>query len=87
MAAVVVTGADKSLIGALGPFKMEIVRCTSVDNDDTYESKLVTVLAAFAFPAADAGGTSTNPSVTFSGKTITFRDPAVNTATLVVIGF
>ena len=87
MALVTVTGADKALIGALGPFKIEVVRCTSVDDNDTYESKLVTVLACFAFPAADASGTSTNPSCTFSGKTITFHDPAVNTATLVVVGF
>ena len=87
MALVTVTGADKSLIGALGPFKIEVVRCTSVDNDDTYESKLVTVLAAFFFPAADADSTTQTPSCTFSGKTITFRDPAVNTATLIVIGF
>lgn len=82
-----VTGADKSLIGALGPFKIEVVRFTSVSNDDTYVSKLVTVLAAFSFPAADAGGTSTNQSVTFSDKTITFRDPAVDTQTLVIVGF
>ena len=89
MAAVTVTGADKSLIAAMGPFKMEVVRCTSVDDDDTYESKLVTVLAAFSFPVADVGSTNSGVSqaCTFSGKTITFRDPLVNTQTLIVIGF
>lgn len=87
MAAVTVTGPDKNLIAALGPFKIEVVRCTSVNNDDTYESKLSTVLACFTFPAADAAATTTNQSATFSGTTITFRDPAVNTQTLVVVGF
>lgn len=82
-----VTQPDKSLIAAMGPFKMEVVRLTSVTNDQTYESKLVTVLACFSFPAEDATSTTQTQSCTFSGKTITFRDPAKATQTLIVIGF
>jgi len=85
--ALTVTNPDKAFIAALGPFKLEIVPCTGVLNDDTYTSKLVTVIACWAFPAADAGLTSTNQSATFSGKLITVRDPAVTAQTLVILGF
>jgi len=81
------TFADKAFIAALGPFKIEVAFFTSVSNDDTYASKLTTVLAAFCFPAADAAATTTNQSATFSGKTVTFRDPATTAQTLVVVGF
>lgn len=82
-----VTSADKAFIAALGPFKIEVVRLTSVSNDDTYSSKLTNPLAAFMVPAADANATTQNQSVTISGKTLTLRDPAVTAQTLIVIGF
>ena len=87
MALVTSTYPDKSFIAALGPFKVEVVFCTSVDNDDTYVSKLVRPLAAMAIPGLDAAATTQNQSVTLSGQTLTFRDPAVASQTLIVIGF
>jgi len=87
MAAVTVTDPDKNFIAAVGPFKIEVVFCTSVDNDDTYVSKLVRPLAAFMVPAADAAGQTTVQSVTISGQTLTLRDPAVTAQTIIVIGF
>ena len=77
----------KSFVAAVGPFKIEVVFGTSVDNDDTYTSKLVRPLAAFMVPASDAGATTQNQSVTISGKVLTFRDPATTAQTVVVIGF
>jgi hypothetical protein len=82
-----VTFPDKSFIAALGPFKIEVVFLTAVSNDETYASKLATPLAAFCVPTADANATSQNQSATISGKTVTFRDPAVTAQCLIVIGF
>jgi len=82
-----VTFPDKNFIAALGPFKLEVVFLTSVANDETYVSKLIRPLAAFMVPAADAAATTQNQSVTISGQTLTFRDPAVTAQTLLVVGF
>jgi len=87
MAAVTVTFPDKNFIAAVGPFKIEVVFCTSVDNDDTYVSKLVRPLAAFMVPTLDAAATTQNQSVTISGQTLTFRDPAVAEQMVIVVGF
>lgn len=86
MAAVTVIKPDRALIGVFGPFKMEVVQISAANNDDTYESKLVNPSFAILFPAADAGGTSTNASATVSGKTITLRDPPTSASTLIVFG-
>jgi len=82
-----VTYPDKAFIAAVGPLKLEFVWLTAVSNDQTYSSKLVTPLAAFCFPTADAGATTQNQSATVSGQTVTFRDPAVTSQLLVVVGF
>lgn len=81
-----VTKADRSLIAALGPMKMELVQLTSVSDGETYASKLANPTLALVFPAADAGGTSTNPSATVSGKTVTINDPPVTSLTLLIFG-
>ncbi len=78
---------DKALIAALGPFKIEILQLTSVSNDDTVSSKLVRPIAAFMVPSVDATSTTQNQSATVSGQTITLRDPAKTSQTLIVIGF
>lgn len=82
---------DKALIAALGPMKIEVVRFTSVSNDETYTSRLAQPVAAFMVPGADAGATTQNQSCTIgtgsTQKVITFRDPAVTTQTLIVIGY
>ena len=87
MALVTVTQPDKLLIAALGPFKIEVVQCTSVDNDDTYVSRLVTPVVAFCVPSVDAPSTTQTQACTIVDQTITFRDPAVTSQTLIVIGF
>lgn len=81
-----VTKPDRSLIAALGPFKIEVVQLTSVLNDETYQSKLASPTFALAFPAADAGATTQNMSATVSGRTVTIRDPATTAVTLVIFG-
>lgn len=78
--------ADKSLIVPLGLFKMEVIPLTGVIDGNTIESRLASPSYAFMVPAADAGGTSTNPSVTISGKTLTLNDPPVTAVTVVVFG-
>lgn len=79
--------ADKSFILALGPLKVEIVRLTTVSNDDTIDSRLASPLGAMMFPDGDAGGT-VNCSASVSGKTVTLRDPTSATNHfLFVFGF
>ncbi len=82
---------DKAIIAALGPFKIEVVRFTSVTNDQSYTSRLSQPFAAILIPRADAGSTTQNQSATIgtgaNQKLITFRDPAVTAQTLIVIGY
>jgi hypothetical protein len=85
---------DKAIIAALGPFKIEVVRLTSVSDGETYVSRLAQPIAAFMFPGTDAGSTTQNQSAVVNAaatsatqKTITLYDPAVTTQTLIVIGF
>lgn len=78
--------ADKSLIVPLGFFKMEVIQLTGVVDNDTIESRLANPTFAFMVPNADAGGTSVNPSVTISGKTLTLRDPSVTANVVIVFG-
>ena len=82
---------DKAIIAALGPFKIEVVRLTSVSNTDTYTSRLSQPIAAFMVPGTDADSTTQNQSCTVgtgaNQKVITLLDPAVTTQTLIVFGF
>lgn len=78
--------SDKSFIAALGPFKIEVVKLSSVTDGDTISSKLANPNFAILAPIADAGGTSTNPSATVSGKTVTLNDPPTTACVLVVFG-
>lgn len=75
MAAVTVTKPDRSLIVALGPFKMELVHVQNPSNDDTYSSKLANPSYAVLLPAGDAAAATVVPSASVSGKTVTLRDP------------
>jgi hypothetical protein len=81
-----VTKPDRALIAVLGPLKVEVIQVTAVVDGDTITSKLANPTFALMFSTADAGGTSTNPSVTVSGKTLTLRDPATTTNTVLVFG-
>lgn len=78
--------ADKSFILPAGPFYLEFIPLTAVSNDDTIESRLASPTYAFMVPTADAGGTSTNQSVTISGRVLTLRDPAVTAQLVIVVG-
>ena len=82
-----VTNPDKSLMAALGPFKMEWVPLTSVSDEDTVTSRMVRPVSAMFVSTTDATGTTTNPSCTISGRTITINDPATSTGFLLVFGF
>ncbi len=84
MAAVTVTKPDRSLIAALGPLKIEIVRVESPSNDDTYVSKLANPSYAILLPVGDAGGTM-NCSASISGKTVTLRDPVTSTNHVLIV--
>lgn len=81
---------DVAFIEATGPFKREIKVVTSDGtDDDTFVSKLQRILAVSIRVAnSDLGGTASGVSATFSGKTVTLRNPA-NTVTYIVevIGF
>lgn len=78
---------DKSFIVAAGPLKLEILRLSSVSNDDTIGSKLANPIGAMMFPDGDATGT-VNCSASVSGKTVTLRDPSSATNHfLLVFGF
>lgn len=79
-----VTKADRSLIAALGPFQLEVIRVTSITNEDTISSKLAAPFAAIMMPIGDAGGT-VNCSVAVSGKTLTLHDPTTASAHLVLV--
>jgi len=89
--AITVAFPDKAIIGALGPFKIEIVRLTGVVNGNEYTSRLSQPIAAFMVPTADAGATTQNQSCVIGTgsdqKVVTLHDPAVTTQTLIVIGF
>ena len=85
MAAVTVTKPDRSLIAALGPFKIEVVRVESPSNDDTYTSKLSNPSYAVLLPAGDALGATVVPSASVSGKTVTLRDPVSSLNHLLII--
>lgn len=78
--------SDKSFIAALGPFFIEVIQLSSVSNNDEIESRLANPEFAIMASTADAGGTSTNPSATISGKTITLRDPPTTSCVVVVFG-
>lgn len=84
MAAVTVTKPDKSFIGALGPFKIEVVRVESPNDGDTYASKLVNPTGALLFPIGDASGT-VDCSTAVSGKTVTLHDPVAATNHLLIV--
>lgn len=84
MATEVHSDISRQFLGA--SLKMEVRFFTGVLNDETFVSKLATPLGAFGFSTADAGGTSTNFSVTISDKTLTFRDPPTTSVGVVVIG-
>jgi hypothetical protein len=91
MTAITQVQPDKALIAALGPFKIEIVRATSVSNGYTYTSRLAQPVAAFTFPSTDAGATAYQASAVVgtgaNQKVITIHDPATSSQTLIVIGF
>lgn len=78
---------DRNLVIALGGgLKMEVIFATACTDGDTLTSKLASPTAAFMVPAADAGATTTNPSITISSKTLTLNDPATTAMTIVVFG-
>lgn len=77
---------DKSFIVPLGHFKLEVIKLSSVSNDDTVESKLADPNFAVCLPIADSTGQTTNPSATVDGKTITIRDPGVSSVVVLVFG-
>jgi hypothetical protein len=85
-----VTNPDKSLMAALGPFKMEWVPLTAVTDLDTVTSRMVRPVAALYFPTQDASGNTTNSSCVVSGRTITIHDPdagAASNGSLLIFGF
>ena len=65
-------------ITVLGPVKIEHIFITdNTSNDTTIESLLQRPIAVHISDVnTDLGGTADPASVTFSGKTITLRDPA-----------
>jgi hypothetical protein len=91
MTAITQVQPDKAIIAALGPFKIEVVRATSVVNGYTYTSRLSQPIAAFMFTSTDAGASAyTSSCVVGTGanqKVITCHDPTTSSQTLIVIGF
>ncbi|MDY6957679.1 MAG: hypothetical protein SVK08_00845 [Halobacteriota archaeon] len=80
-----VTKPDRSLIGVLGPFKVEVVILTAVSDGDTFNSKLQNPSFAVAFNNGDASGAN-NISAAISGKTVTIHDPDLTTVICLVFG-
>lgn len=73
----------------LGAMKLEKIWVTSDGtNDDTTTSILANVEAVSIAPAnADQTGTADGVSITFSGKTLTLRDPAARDYVIECLGF
>lgn len=84
MASITATKSDRSLIGALGPLKIEVVRAESPNDGDTYVSKLANPSYAICLPVGDASGTM-DVSASISGKTVTIHDPVSSTNHLLLI--
>jgi hypothetical protein len=89
--AITVAFPDKAIIAALGPFKIEVVRLTGVQDGESYTSRLAQPIAAFAVPATDAGaGAAVTSAVVGTGadqKVITLHDNPTTGLTLFIVGF
>lgn len=80
-----VTKADRSLIVALGPWKMELVHLTAVGNGETYSSKLANPSFAVVWPIT--ANLTEVPTASVSGKTVTLDTTSSNiTVVLAVFG-
>ena len=87
MAAVTNTNGPYTVV--LGPIKVECVNVASVDDADTYSSRLQRPLWAAFVPGNDANGDAPLVNCAVSGKTITFNGSALSASagTLLVFGF
>ncbi len=78
--------AVTSYVTALGPIKVEFVKCTMAASADTYVSKLVTPKFALAFHNATS---TANPVTAITGKSIAVTETNISNSEvqLIIVGF
>lgn len=74
---------------ALGPIKAEVASVSSVDDADTYTTRIQRPLFGFFVSTSDTNAVIESVNLGISGKTITFNNDALSntTGTLVLFGF
>lgn len=76
--------AVQSFVTALGPIKVEVVKCTMASTTDTYTSKLQRPIGAIVH----VNSTSTaNPVYSLSGRTFTITETNISASTVILIIF
>jgi hypothetical protein len=84
--ALVVTDSGPFVV-ALGPIKAEVAQVSSVDDADTYTTRLQRPVFGFFVPNNDSNAPIESVNLAFSGKTVTFNNDALSAHAGVVVLF
>lgn len=81
--------ATNTFIAPLGPVKLEVVNAASVDDGDTYVTRIQRPLFACFIQNSDSDTTAYEVNCAISGRTITFNQSnlSADTGVLLVFGF
>lgn len=82
-----VTTTTGPYIVALGPIKCEIADLASVDDADTYETRIQRPLFAAFVLTTDTNSTAMSVNVSISGKTLTFNNSTLSASTGILFAF
>jgi hypothetical protein len=75
-----------SFVTALGPMKIEVVKCTMAATLDTYVSKLVSPKFCFAL-LNDTGTANSVTAITDKSIAVTNADISASDVLLIIVGF
>jgi len=73
-----VTTSNGPFVLALGPIKLEVAQIASVDDADTYSSRIQRPVFGCFVPNNDSNAAIESVNLGISGKTITFNNDALS---------